>query len=382
MKYPVDIQSFEQIINEGYVYVDKTDLIYSLVSDGKIYTMCRPHKFGKSLLISTLENYFLGKKDLFNGLAIEKLETEWKTYPVFHIDLNGVNFQIAGAFEKKISDYLTEWENKYNVDVWSNAGIGFRFENVLEAAHKQTGLGCVVLIDDYDKPVLDVLGSNITTEIDGREISLEEENCNTMMAFYSTLKSADADLHFVLLTGVMKVVNMSPFSGFNSADDISTYQEYDALCGISEEEIDQYFREPIEEIAKKKGITSADVKSLLKKQYGGYHFSRKMGEIYNPFSLLNAFEKKEIDNYWVAAGTPACLVNLLDRDNVDINEYLGKYYSTSDFTIYNMTYNALLPMLYQSGYLTIKEYDRDFESYVLDIPNDEVKNGFISLLHR
>lgn len=267
------------------------------------------------------------------------------------------------------------------MDVFSNASIGLRFEKVLKTAHKQTGLRCVVLIDDYDKPVLDVLGSNITTEVNGREISLEEENCNTMMAFYSTLKSADADLHFVLLTGVMKVVNMSPFSGFNSADDISTYQEYDALCGISEEEIGQYFQEPIEEIAKKKGITSDDVKSLLKKQYGGYHFSDELEEIYNSFSLLSAFEKKEIDNYWVATGTPTYLVNLLDRGNVDINEYLGKYYSMSDFTIYNMTYNTLIPMLYQSGYLTIKEYNRDYEAYVLDIPNEEVKNGFISLLH-
>ena len=286
MKYPVGIQTFQNIISEGYVYVDKTDLVYSLVSEGKIYFLSRPRRFGKSLLISTLENYFLGRKELFKGLAIVKLETEWKEYPVFHLDFNSDDFKEKDALSSSLDFFVSEGERKYGVEKINDLGLGRRFARVLAAAHEQKGLKCVVLIDEYDKPLLDVLGSGLMTEVDGNRVALEERNRDIMKAFYSTLKLADEDLQFVFLTGVTKFAKVSVFSGFNQPEDISLDEQYDTLCGISEDEIDQYFEEPIGEIAKKNGVSSSEVKEMLKKQYDGYHFSSDMSEVYNPFSLL------------------------------------------------------------------------------------------------
>ena len=380
MKYPVGIQTFQDILNGGYVYVDKTDLIYSLVSEGKIYFLSRPRRFGKSLLISTLENYFLGKKELFKGLAIEKLETEWKEYPVFHLDFNGPNYKEDGKFEEKLDDYLTKWELEYGLPTDSKVDSSIRFSNVLTAAHKQTGLKCVVLIDEYDKPLLDVLGSGLMVDLDGNRIPMEERNRDIMKAFYSTLKLADEDLQFVFLTGVTKFAKVSVFSGFNQPEDISLDEQYDTLCGISEDEIDQYFQESVAVIASKMGITSSEVKELLKKQYDGYHFSSDMSEVYNPFSLLCALKKKRIDNYWFSSATPTYLINLLDRDNVNLDELTGKYYDAEEFMDFKMDRDAPLPMLYQSGYLTIKGYDAEMNFYLLDIPNNEVRGSFLPLL--
>ena len=380
MKYPVGIQTFQDIINGGYVYVDKTDLVYSLVSEGKIYFLSRPRRFGKSLLISTLENYFLGRKELFKGLAIENLETEWKEYPVFHIDFNGSDYTESRAFEKKINDYLIDWERTYNVNVNLDSDFGTRFANILKTAHKQTGAKCVVLIDEYDKPLLDVLGSGLITEVDGNRIPLEQRMRNMMKAFYSTLKLADEDLQFVFLTGVTKFAKVSVFSGFNQPDDISLDRKYDTLCGISEDEIDIFFQKSVAEMAEDMGVTPSEVKEELKKQYDGYHFSSGMSEVYNPFSLLCALKKKRIDNYWFATATPTYLVNLLDRDNVNLDELVGKYYTSSEFMDFKMDRDAPLPMLYQSGYLTIKGYDKEMKMYLLDIPNNEVRGGFLPLL--
>ena len=381
MKYPVGIQTFENIINDGYVYVDKTDLIYSLVSEGKIYFLSRPRRFGKSLLISTLESYFLGRKELFKGLAIEKLEKEWKEYPVFRMDFNGSNYiGDANAFENKIKGYLTNWEGQYDVKKEPDADFGTRFATILRNVHEQTGLKCVVLIDEYDKPLLDVLGSGRSTEVDGERITLEEKNRNMMKAFYSTLKLADEDLQFVLLTGVTKFAKVSVFSGFNQPDDISLDRKYDTLCGISEDEIDQYFEESVSKMAEDMNVTPSEVKEKLKKQYDGYHFSRRMSEVYNPFSLLCAFKKNEIGDYWFTTGTPTYLINLLDRDNVNLDELVGKYYAAEEFMDFKMDRDAPLPMLYQSGYLTIKGFDAEMNMYQLDIPNNEVRGGFIPLL--
>ena len=380
MKYPVGIQTFQNIIDDGYVYVDKTDLIYSLVSEGKIYFLSRPRRFGKSLLISTLESYFLGRKELFKDLAIEKLETEWKKYPIFHLDFNGPNYKEEGRFEEKLNDYLTKWEREYGLETESKVDLSIRFSDILSAAHEQTGLKCVVLIDEYDKPLLDVLGSGLMVDVKENRITMEERNRDIMKAFYSTLKLADEDLQFVFLTGVTKFAKVSVFSGFNQPDDISLDEHYDTLCGISEDEIEQYFEEPIGEIAEKKGVSSSELKELLKKQYDGYHFSSEMSEVYNPFSLLSALKKKKIDSYWFTTGTPTYLINLLDRDNVKLDEVVGKYYSAEEFMDFKMDRDAPLPMLYQSGYLTIKGYDAEMNMYQLDIPNNEVRGGFIPLL--
>ena len=379
MKYPVGIQTFQDIINGGYVYVDKTDLIYSLVSEGKIYFLSRPRRFGKSLLISTLENYFLGRKELFKGLAIEKLETEWKEYPVFRISFGLGRFKERGKLEDLLEGTLKKWERKYGVDrVYDDYGP--RFRDVLATAHQKTGMPCVVLVDEYDKPIIDVLGSGGFVEIDGEKISKESYNRGILKSFYASLKDADEDLQFVFLTGVTKFAKVSVFSGFNQPEDISLDEQYDTLCGISEDEIDQYFQESVAVIAKKMGITSSEVKELLKKQYDGYHFSSDMSEVYNPFSLLCALKKKRIDNYWFSSATPTYLINLLDRDNVNLDELTGKYYRAEEFMDFKMDRDAPLPMLYQSGYLTIKEYDSDVNMYRLDIPNGEVKSAFIPLL--
>ena len=380
MKYPVGIQTFQDIINEGYVYVDKTDLIYSLVSEGKIYFLSRPRRFGKSLLISTLENYFLGRKELFKGLAIEKLETEWKEYPVFHLDFNGSDYTEARTFEKKINDYLLDWERVYNVNVNLDSDYGTRFANVLKTAHKQTAAKCVVLIDEYDKPLLDVLGSGLTTEVDGNRIPLEQKMRNMMKAFYSTLKLADEDLQFVFLTGVTKFAKVSVFSGFNQPMDISMDPKYDTLCGITEDEIEKYFGESVQVMADKFGCDISEMCRRLRKRYDGYNFSEEMHSVHNPFSLLNAFAQKKLGNYWFSSGTPTYLINLLNRDDVNLDEIVGKYYDASDFMDFKMDQDAPLPMFYQSGYLTIKGYDARRELYLLDVPNQEVQKSFIPLL--
>ena len=379
MKYPVGIQTFQDIINGGYVYVDKTDLIYSLVSEGKIYFLSRPRRFGKSLLISTLENYFLGRKELFKGLAIEKLETEWKEYPVFRISFGLGRFKERGKLEDLLEGTLKKWERKYGVDrVYDDYGP--RFRDVLATAHQKTGMPCVVLVDEYDKPIIDVLGSGGFVEIDGEKISKESYNRGILKSFYASLKDADEDLRFVFLTGVTKFAKVSVFSGFNQPDDISLDRKYDTLCGISEDEIDIFFQESVAEMAEDMGVTPSEVKEELKKQYDGYHFSRRMSEVYNPFSLLSAFKKKNIDNYWFATATPTYLVNLLNRDNVNLDELVGKYYTSSEFMDFKMDRDAPLPMLYQSGYLTIKGYDKEMNMYLLDIPNNEVRGGFLPLL--
>ncbi len=380
MKYPVGIQTFDKIIAGGYVYVDKTDLIYSLVQEGTIYFLSRPRRFGKSLLISTLENYFLGRKELFKGLAIEKLETEWKEYPVFHLDFNGPNYKEDGKFEEKLDDYLTKWEQKYGLPTDSKVDSSIRFSNVLTAAHKQTGLKCVVLIDEYDKPLLDVLGSGLMTEVDGNRVTLEERNRDIMKAFYSTLKLADADLQFVFLTGVTKFAKVSVFSGFNQPMDISMDPKYDTLCGITEDEIEKYFGKSVQGMADKFGCDIPEMCCRLRKRYDGYNFSEEMHSVHNPFSLLNAFAQKKLGNYWFSSGTPTYLINLLNRDDVNLDEIVGKYYDATDFMDFKMDRDAPLPMLYQSGYLTIKDYDAEMDLYLLDIPNNEVRGSFIPLL--
>ena len=380
MKYPVGIQTFQDIINGGYVYVDKTDLVYSLVSEGKIYFLSRPRRFGKSLLISTLENYFLGRKELFKGLAIEKLETEWKKYPVFHLDFNSDDFKEKDALSSSLDYFVSEGERKYGVEKIADLGLGRRFARVLSAAHEQTGLKCVVLIDEYDKPLLDVLGSGLMTEVDGNRVTLEERNRDIMKAFYSTLKLADEDLQFVFLTGVTKFAKVSVFSGFNQPMDISMDPKYDTLCGITEDEIEKYFGESVGRMADKFGCDIPEMCRRLRKKYDGYNFSEEMHSVHNPFSLLNAFAQKKLGNYWFSSGTPTYLINLLNRDDVNLDEIVGKYYDASDFMDFKMEQDAPLPMFYQSGYLTIKGYDARRELYLLDVPNQEVQKSFIPLL--
>ena len=379
MKYPIGIQSFDRIIEDGFVYVDKTELIYQLVKNGTIYFLSRPRRFGKSLLVSTLKCYFQGRKELFRGLAIDKLETEWAEYPVFHIDFNGTNFTQSGSLEDIVEGLVCTWEKEYG-RTEEFEDIGKRFAYVLHQAHKRYGKRCVVLIDEYDKPILDVLDTGYKTTIDGEERLLEDWHREVLKGFYSTFKSADEDLQFVLLTGVTKFSQVSVFSGFNQPSDISMDEQYETLCGITQEELEHYFAEPIEALAKKYGTTVEGMLAMLKNRYDGYHLSSNLKDIYNPFSLLNGFAKRELRDYWFASGTPTYLVRLLQHTQENLNELTGKYYEDKEFVDYQADVEMPLPMIYQSGYLTVKNYDRDFGTFLLDFPNNEVKSGFVSLV--
>ena len=371
MKYPIGIQSFDRIIEDGYVYVDKTELIYNLTHESSIYFLSRPRRFGKSLLVSTLKNYYLGRRELFRGLAMERLETEWAVHPVFHVDFNGAVFSNAGQLEAMLRDYVEGWERMYGLVPDKELGLGLRFRHVLRAAHEQTGRRAVVLIDEYDKPILDVL------DVDG---SLEDRHRNVLKAFYSVFKAADEHLQFVLLTGVTKFSQVSVFSGFNQPKDISMDGRYEALCGITQDEIDRYFPQPIADMAADYRCTPGEMKQRLKQQYDGYHFSKRLTDVYNPFSLLNALDSRSVDDYWFRSGTPTYLIRLLAHFNENINELTGKYYRPEEFVDYKADVERPLPMIFQSGYLTIKNYDFQFNTFLLDFPNNEVKNGFLTML--
>ena len=372
MKYPIGIQSFDRIIEDGYVYIDKTDMIYSLAQEGSIYFLSRPRRFGKSLLVSTLKNYFLGRKELFKGLKIDSLEKNWYVYPVFHMDFNGSNFMKQGILENRINSYITDWEKQYSLDPgYIETDLGNRFIKVLEAAHEQSGRRAVVLVDEYDKPILDVL------DVDK---NLEEEHRNILKSFYSVFKGADEHLQFVFLTGVTKFSQVSVFSGFNQPFDISMHGKYETLCGITQEELDANFGSPIGEMANAYGCSYEEMRDRLKSQYDGYHFSKNMTDIYNPFSLLNAFSTLDISDYWFKSGTPSYLIRMLSHTDENMNDITGKYYAPKEFIDYKADVEQPLPMIYQSGYLTIKEFDMEFGLFLLDYPNKEVKEGFLSLI--
>ena len=379
MKYPIGIQDFEQVKTDGYVYVDKTALIYDLVTRGKIYFLSRPRRFGKSLLVSTLKYYFQGRQDLFKGLAIDSLEKEWAEYPVFHIDFNGTNFTKGNVLEKLVEDYIVSWEKIYGRDP-DFEDTGRRFAYVLKRAHEKFGRRAVVLIDEYDKPILDVLDTKLTVEVDGERRPIEDVNRNILKGFYSVFKAADQDLQFVLLTGVTKFSQVSVFSGFNQPDDISMERDFESLCGITEEELYHYFGEPIQELATQYKCSIEEMKLMLKRQYDGYHFSDNLTDIYNPFSLLKAFKGRRIADYWFATGTPSYLVRLLNHTNEGLDELTGRYYDPSKFIDYKADVEMPLPMIFQSGYLTIKDCNIRHNTFLLDFPNNEVRKGFVTLV--
>ena len=380
MKYPIGIQSFEQIREEGYVYVDKTALVYDLVTNGKIYFLGRPRRFGKSLLVSTLVNYFLGHKELFRGLAIDSLEREWAEYPVFHVDFNGKNFTSPRELETTIETFIAMQEEKYGKNRLAHT-FGDRLSFVFEKAHEQTGRRAVVLIDEYDKPLLDVMNTGIPSPVIAGGIqTLEDYNREILKGFYSVFKLADRHLRFVLLTGVTKFSQISVFSGFNQPKDISYDARYDALCGITKDELLTVFKEQIRELGEMNGMTEEEAIDKLTHKYDGYHFSKRMKDIFNPFSILNCLDSKDFQNYWFATGTPTYLMRLMADNRENINELAGKEYPAAEFVDYKATRQKPLPMLYQSGYLTIKGYDPDFNVYRLDFPNEEVRSGMVALL--
>ncbi|MCQ2306563.1 MAG: ATP-binding protein [Bacteroidales bacterium] len=377
MKYPIGTQTFSTIIENGMVYVDKTALVYDLAQK-HICFLCRPRRFGKSLLISTLESYFKGEKELFKGLKIDELEKEWVQYPVFHLDFAQGGYGVEGDLKRDIDKRLTQWEHQLGIEKQIDKS-GSRFSDILAEAHRQTGRKCVVLIDEYDKPLLDVLME-----------PMEAENRNVLKEFYGTFKVADEHLRFVLLTGVTKFSQVSVFSGFNQPEDISMNPKFDALCGITKDELVEYFDKEIAVMADEFEYTKEEMYAELKRQYDGYHFSegssedgspkKVMLDIFNPYSVLNALSEKNLKNYWFRSGTPTYLVKLLDRNKTNMQEMLGREYECDYFMDYKADVEDPLAMIYQSGYLTIKEYNKKRRQYRLDFPNNEVRNGFVTLL--
>ena len=368
-KLPIGIQSFEDLRRNNYLYVDKTELIYQLTTGGKTYFLSRPRRFGKSLLMSTLEAYFLGKKELFTGLAMETLETEWKEYPVLHLDLNARNYDSKEALFAILNQHLEKWETKYG-DEKKDRSPEERFSYLLEKIHEASGSQVVILIDEYDKPLLQTIGNE----------KLQEQYKNILKAFYGVLKSADAHLRFVFLTGVTKFGQVSVFSDLNQLKDISMDARYATICGITDKELRRDFQPELEALAANEGLTYEEVCQKMKRMYDGYHFRHNMEGLYNPFSVLNALDSAEFGSYWFSTGTPTFLVQLLKKTDYDLRNIEGIELPVNQFADYRADADYPIPVIYQSGYLTIKGYDKEFQSYTLGFPNEEVKYGFLNFL--
>ena len=370
MIYPIGKQNFENLRNEGFVYVDKTALIYKLVKEGSVYFLSRPRRFGKSLLLSTLEAYFTGKRELFKGLAMEELEKDWLEYPVMHLDLNAEKYSCIDELENILSTYLREWEERYESKETDNKSLSQRFRAVIRAAKVKTGRNAVVLIDEYDKPILQAIGNP----------ALQNEFRNTLKAFYGVLKSADADLKFALLTGVTKFGKVSVFSDLNNLNDISMSPRFHNICGITGEELHRVFDSEIQLLADNNGQTKDEAYATLKRNYDGYHFSYSTDGVYNPFSILWTLNEKRYGSYWFNTGTPTYLVELIKKADFNIEELTDYVASEDQLNSIHVDDIDPIPVLYQSGYLTIVDYDSRFGLYTLNYPNEEVKAGFINFL--
>mgnify|MGYP001094440703 CR=1 FL=1 len=366
--YPIGIQNFEKIRKEGYAYVDKTALIYRLVKKGSYYFLSRPRRFGKSLLISTLDAYFRGEKELFKGLAIEKLEKDWVKRPVLHIDLNIGKYDAPDSLDKILNEALVKWETVFGTGAGEST-LALRFKGVVERAYKQSGQRVAILVDEYDKPLLQAIGNE----------NLQREYRNTLKPFYGVLKTMDGCIQFAILTGVTKFGKVSVFSDLNNLIDISMDEPFISLCGMTEQEIHDNFEEDLHELAAAQKMTYEEVGAELKKYYDGYHFVENSEGIYNPFSVLNTFFKMKFGSYWFETGTPTYLVELLKRNHYDL-ERMATEETNSD--VLNSIYGdeQPIPVIFQSGYLTIKGYDKRFGLYRLGFPNKEVEEGFINFL--
>lgn len=366
MKYPIGIQDFEKLRTNGYSYVDKSRFVYKLATEGEYYFLSRPRRFGKSLFLSTLEAYFLGKKELFKGLAIYDLETDWKKYPIFHIDLNTANFREKDSLYTVLNDYLTTWESKYGTRE-SEATLALRFKGVIARAAEKEGCGVVILIDEYDKPILQTL----------RAPELQAEHRAQLKAFYSVLKTQDRYIKFAFLTGVTKFGKVSVFSDLNNLTDISMDHRYISICGMTEKELLTNFKEGIGELASANEDNETETIDKLRMRYSGYHFEENSEEIYNPFSVLNTLANSRYDDYWFKADTDTFLIDILKKHDYCITD-LNKTQVKANM-MNNVDFNPI-PVIYQSGYLTIKSYDERFKNYQLGIPNKEVEEGILNTL--
>ena len=374
-KLPIGIQGFEGLRKDGYVYVDKTEYIYRLVHTGKEYFLSRPRRFGKSLFLSALKTYWEGKRELFEGCSIVGLEAgnqdAWQEYPVFSFDFNGANYQQETALEGILDEQLRRWEKTY-LQNQTVGTLGERFRNLLTAAKEKTGRRCVVLVDEYDKPLLEVMENP----------ALEEHNKAVFKGFFSSLKGFDEYIEFVFITGVTKFEKVSIFSDLNQLRDISFNREYADICGITAKEMQSNFPEEIKELAANQDLSVHECLEQLKAMYDGYRFHPQAEGVYNPFSILNVFADGEFRSYWFATGTPTFLVRKLRRIGFDIRKLADRtlYETESQLSDYRADNPDPVPLLYQTGYLTIQDYDRASREYTLAFPNEEVMYGFLESL--
>ena len=369
-KLPIGIQTFAEIRKENYLYVDKTAFVWRIANTGKPYFLSRPRRFGKSLLLSTFEAYFEGKKELFEGLAIAGMEKEWRKYPVLHLDLNAKKYGNSDDLLAMLNQHLEKWETVYG-DEKRERSPEERFDYIIRRASEQCGCGVVVLVDEYDKPLLQALGDD----------ALLDDYRKTLKAFYGVLKSSDRYLRFVFLTGVTKFAQVSVFSDLNQLNDISMKPQYATICGITRQELENTFFPELNQLAKTNELTYEDTLNKMTALYDGYHFCEFAEGVFNPFSVLNVFDGYKFSNYWFRTGTPTFLVELLKKSEYDLRTLIdGIVASASSFTEYRVNANNPIPLIYQSGYLTIKDYDKRFGNYLLEFPNDEVRYGFMDFL--
>lgn len=368
-KYPIGVQSFVKLREDGYSYIDKTSYIEKLIAKGNCYFLSRPRRFGKSLLLSTIEAFYQGRRDLFEGLAISRSEHEWQPHPVFHIALNAWDYSGPESLLQKLGYDLERWEKLYGTERQS-APHSERFRYIIEQAYTFTTRKVVILIDEYDKPLLDTAGNR----------ELQDIYRSQLKAFYGNLKNCDQYIEFAMLTGVSRFGKLSIFSDLNNLQDISLSEEYSAICGMTIEEIRDNFSEGVQELAAKKGVSVNEAYGELKENYDGYHFSPESPDMYNPFSLLNAFQSKYIGAYWFSTGTPTFLVEMIRRMQIDLRDLEHMKVKLNNLMDASFDLSNTVPIMYQSGYLTIRSYDPRFGIVQLDYPNKEVEQGFLDML--
>ena len=364
--YPIGMQTFSEIREEDFLYVDKTEYIYRMThTSGKYFFLARPRRFGKSLLVSTMQSYFEGKKELFKGLAVDKLEKEWTEYPVLHFDMSGGKHMEPEQLELYLGYILKDQEKKWGISE-PRIGANNRLIDLINTAYEKSGKQVVVLIDEYDAPMLDVAHEKEQLDV----------LRNIMRNFYSPLKYSEAKLRFVFLTGITKFSQLSIFSELNNITNVSMHQEYAGICGITKEELLDKFDEDIDVLAGRLGLTHEQALSKLKENYDGYHFTWPSSDVFNPYSLLNCLAEGQMNSYWFGSGTPTYLLNMMrkyDFTPIDLGEQMDA--SKDDFDAATETMTTIMPLLYQSGYITIKNYDPETELYTLALPNKEVRIG-------
>ena len=366
---PIGIQGFEKIRESGFLYVDKTRQVYDLTHTNQYFFLSRPRRFGKSLLLSTIKCYYEGKRELFDGLYIATVENDWKKHPVLYLDLNTEKYDRPEVLDQILNELLCEWERLYG-KCPEEIGLGRRFQGVIRRAHEKTGLRTVILVDEYDKPMLQAIGNP----------ELQDAYRNTLKGFYGALKSMDEHIQFAMLTGVTKFSKVSVFSDLNNLMDISMDLRYYDICGITDQELLTNFPDQIAQLAEANGMTHDECVAQLRHRYDGYHFEETAPGIYNPFSLLNTFQKLKFGSYWFETGTPSYLAYLLRTHNYNLEQMATCQTSAKVLDSIDASSSDPIPVIYQSGYLTIKGYNKEFGTYQLGFPNLEVEAGFVDYL--